>query len=152
MGSGYGSLNRQINNRVGVIKKSAPYQPLTPVQDEEVVSLDSSFESEDPFVSTVDQAEITAEGSQASIADLYNNWLLNTEQGQRSSITGYTPSVELPASVPETTAPAAGSIPPEQLARLLEMDLSFGDNILGLDTGDIAESVSMFSRETNTRT
>ena len=53
MGSGYGSLNRQINNKVGVIKKPAPFQPLTPIQDEEeeeIVSLASSFDNEvDPF-------------------------------------------------------------------------------------------------------
>lgn len=49
MGSGYGSLNRQINNRVGGRKKSAPYQTLTPVQDgeEEVVSLASPFDQQE---------------------------------------------------------------------------------------------------------
>ena len=62
MGSAYGSLNRQINNKVGVIKKKAPYQPLTPVQDEEeeeIVSLASSFDNEvDPF--EVEQAPTPA--------------------------------------------------------------------------------------------
>ena len=61
MGSGYGSLNRQINNKVGGIKKSAPYQTLTPVQDgeEEVVSLASGFDNEvDPFA--IEQAPVTA--------------------------------------------------------------------------------------------
>lgn len=48
MGSGYGSLNRQINNRVGGIKKSAPYQPLAPIQEEEeIVSLYSAFDTEE---------------------------------------------------------------------------------------------------------
>jgi len=61
MGSGYGSLNRQINNRVGGIKKSAPYETLTPVQDgeEEFVSLASGFDNEvDPFA--IEQAPVTA--------------------------------------------------------------------------------------------
>ena len=51
MGSGYGSLNRQINKKVEDTAKSASYQPLAPIQDEELVSLASSFDNEvDPFV------------------------------------------------------------------------------------------------------
>ena len=53
MGSAADSLNQLIDEKAGVIKKNAPYQPLTPVQDEEeeeIVSLASSFDNEvDPF-------------------------------------------------------------------------------------------------------
>lgn len=53
MGSVANSLNQLIDDKAGVIKKNAPFQPLTPIQDEEeeeIVSLASSFENEvDPF-------------------------------------------------------------------------------------------------------
>jgi len=160
MGGGSYSTNNRVNAAVAAAAAARASTPVisdpivnlpvksavSPVQ-EEVVSLASPFETEDPFVSTVDQAETIAAAPQASIADLYNNWLLNTEQGQRSPITGYTPPVEVPASASGTNAATIESIPPEQLARLQEMDLSFGNDILGLDAGNIAKSVSMFSRE-----
>ena len=53
MGSAADSLNQLIDEKAGVIKKNAPFQPLTPIQDEEeeeIVSLASSFDNEvDPF-------------------------------------------------------------------------------------------------------
>ena len=45
------ALQQLIDDKAGVIKKNAPFQPLTPIQDEEeIVSLASSFDNEvDPF-------------------------------------------------------------------------------------------------------
>jgi len=84
MGSGYGSLNRQINNRVGGRKKSAPYQTLTPVQDgeEEVVSLASPFDQQEDGLQTI--------GSEAAVP-------VPAPVGQNASIKAYDPLGDMAA-------------------------------------------------------